>query len=182
MVATQSIRDLCRAYLERKVFLLINDDDDKGLENARALEHYTYNAFIRWARTRQVPLDWDCKRTRILYTQRIMSVAFNIMHPVNTVVRERLVSGDLTFSKFVESKPEELYPDLWTEAIETVAMQRLKKEAATINIDTAPDGAFTCGRCKSKKTTYHSLQTRSADEPMTIFVSCLTCGRRWKTC
>ena len=42
------------------------------------------------------------------------------------------------------------------------------------------DGFFKCGRCKSMKTTYFQMQTRSADEPMTVFVSCLSCGRNWK--
>jgi transcription elongation factor S-II len=39
---------------------------------------------------------------------------------------------------------------------------------------------FTCGRCKSIKTTSTQKQTRSADEPMTVFVLCLSCGKRWK--
>ena len=39
---------------------------------------------------------------------------------------------------------------------------------------------FTCGRCKRNKTTYYQLQTRSADEPMTTFVTCLHCNNKWK--
>jgi DNA-directed RNA polymerase subunit M/transcription elongation factor TFIIS len=39
---------------------------------------------------------------------------------------------------------------------------------------------FTCSRCKSIKTTSTQKQTRSADEPMTVFVLCLNCGKRWK--
>ena len=44
---------------------------------------------------------------------------------------------------------------------------------------------FTCFKCKSagrpdNKCTYYQLQTRSADEPMTTFVTCLQCGCRWK--
>jgi transcription elongation factor S-II len=39
---------------------------------------------------------------------------------------------------------------------------------------------FTCSRCKSTKTTSTQKQTRSADEPMTVFVFCTNCGKRWK--
>jgi transcription elongation factor S-II len=41
-------------------------------------------------------------------------------------------------------------------------------------------GQFKCGKCKSVKTTYYQLQTRSADEPMTTYVTCLGCSNRWK--
>lgn len=39
---------------------------------------------------------------------------------------------------------------------------------------------FRCGRCKQRKTTYYQMQTRSADEPMTTFVTCVNCDNRWK--
>ena len=40
---------------------------------------------------------------------------------------------------------------------------------------------FLCSRCKKRRCTYYELQTRSGDEPMTQFVSCLNCGKKW-TC
>ena len=39
---------------------------------------------------------------------------------------------------------------------------------------------YKCGRCKKRECTFYQLQTRSADEPMTTFVTCLNCGTRWK--
>lgn len=42
------------------------------------------------------------------------------------------------------------------------------------------EGQFKCGKCGSKKTDYYQLQTRSADEPMTTYVTCHGCGSRWK--
>lgn len=39
-----------------------------------------------------------------------------------------------------------------------------------------------CGKCKQRNCTYNQLQTRSADEPMTTFVMCNSCGNRWKFC
>jgi DNA-directed RNA polymerase subunit M/transcription elongation factor TFIIS len=38
---------------------------------------------------------------------------------------------------------------------------------------------FVCGKCKSRKCSYYQLQTRSADEPMTTFVTCTNCNNRW---
>jgi DNA-directed RNA polymerase III subunit RPC11 len=39
-----------------------------------------------------------------------------------------------------------------------------------------------CPKCKNNEAFYMQVQTRSADEPMTIFYKCtvLTCGKRWK--
>ena len=44
----------------------------------------------------------------------------------------------------------------------------------------ADDAVLTCGRCKSSDVVWHELQTRSADEPSTIFCECKKCGNRWK--
>ena len=54
--------------------------------------------------------------------------------------------------------------------------QTLKDEE---DITENEDGLFQCYKCKSKNTTYYSLQTRSADEPMTNFITCLNCKYRW---
>jgi DNA-directed RNA polymerase subunit M/transcription elongation factor TFIIS len=37
-----------------------------------------------------------------------------------------------------------------------------------------------CHSCKQYKVTYYEMQTRSADEPMTCFCTCLNCGKKWK--
>ena len=52
-------------------------------------------------------------------------------------------------------------------------------EAATIGKMEASTDQFLCGKCKNRKCTYYQLQTRSADEPMTTFVTCTVCNNRW---
>jgi len=42
------------------------------------------------------------------------------------------------------------------------------------------EGILQCRKCKSKKTDYYQLQTRSADEPMTTYATCKNCGLKWK--
>ena len=72
---------------------------------------------------------------------------------------------------------QELNPEHWKEYID----KKIKRDASkyNMNIEASTD-MFTCKKCKSKKCTYYELQTRSADEPMTIFVSCLDCGAHFK--
>ena len=38
---------------------------------------------------------------------------------------------------------------------------------------------YKCGRKKKKKCTYYKMQTRSCDEPMTTFITCLNCNNSW---
>ena len=54
-------------------------------------------------------------------------------------------------------------------------------------VNVANDGTFRCTRCSMDRrpacrTTYYQLQTRGADEPMTIFITCHECGRNWREC
>ena len=44
----------------------------------------------------------------------------------------------------------------------------------------ASTDTFNCRKCHSNQCTYYQMQTRSADEPMTTFVTCINCGNRWK--
>ena len=72
---------------------------------------------------------------------------------------------------------QELCPDKWEQLInEKIQRDKYKYETT---IEAATD-TFTCRKCKSKKCTYYQMQTRSADEPMTTFVTCIDCGNRWK--
>ena len=39
---------------------------------------------------------------------------------------------------------------------------------------------YQCVKCKKKKTSFIQVQTRSADEGMTVFVKCQHCGFKWR--
>lgn len=41
------------------------------------------------------------------------------------------------------------------------------------------ESVYPCLKCQSKNVISSEKQTRSADEPMTIFFTCLNCGNRW---
>lgn len=42
------------------------------------------------------------------------------------------------------------------------------------------EGLYTCGNCKSKKTIHVTKQIRAADEPPTVFITCVVCKHKWR--
>ena len=76
--------------------------------------------------------------------------------------------------------PDVLDPDgPWAAAKAKLKHKEILIEQAKAK-DQDYEGAFKCRKCGSKKTDYYQLQTRSADEPMTTYVTCNNCGLKWK--
>jgi transcription elongation factor S-II len=74
-------------------------------------------------------------------------------------------------------------------ATEDIKLKRQKTEEDAFNArrsdwnrihNTFVSGLYFCGKCKGSQTTYTQAQIRSADEPMTVFISCLNCNHSWK--
>jgi transcription elongation factor S-II len=72
---------------------------------------------------------------------------------------------------------QEMRPDKWQKMIEEKSKRDQCKYETEIQAST---DQFICRKCKSKQCTYYQLQTRSADEPMTTFVTCINCSARWR--
>ena len=95
-------------------------------------------------------------------------------------LRRSLLDKRVKTKDVVDMKPHELHPGgPWDTTMTEKIHKDIRKQALAAEL-VNQEGFFTCARCKSRKTTYYQLQTRSADEPMTTFVSCLNCGKNWK--
>jgi hypothetical protein len=89
----------------------------------------------------------------------------------------KLNNGEIAPADFAELSAVELCPKRWKARIEA----QIEKDKHLYSNSGAASIYFYCSGCKKKsKCDYYQLQTRSADEPMTTFVTCLECDRRWK--
>jgi len=126
------------------------------------------------------------------YTDKARSLCFNLKK--NTKLAVSLCLGQVEPTELVHFTAEQLASDDIKQqrratAQKLIDSRRLDWDQANedkinrqcgIQGDLLQASLFTCGRCKSVKTTSTQKQTRSADEPMTVFVLCLSCGKRWK--
>ena len=148
---------------------------------AKKLEIVLWNHTLKKCQADHVPLEWTstfARSFRERYTSRALGLdLYNLK--INESLRSQLQSGELPLKKFVAMTPYEMKPALWEPIFEKIAAKNLRNQSR-VDPDTMPDGLLECRKCKSKKTTYFQMQTRSADEPMTVFASCLKCGNRWK--
>ena len=109
------------------------------------------------------------------------SILFNLKDPKNPDLRRKVLLGQI--------KPENLV----TMSVEGMASNKRQSENILIQLKTlkrcvhdadeeekATTDMFQCSRCRKRKCTYYQMQTRSADEPMTTYVNCVKCNKRWK--
>ena len=87
---------------------------------------------------------------------------------------QRIENNDIDPKNIAYLDPHEIHPEYWEPIIEKFKFREDKvKNIATTDM-------FTCSKCKEKRCTVAQMQTRSADEPMTVFVTCMECGHTFK--
>jgi transcription elongation factor S-II len=150
------------------------DEVLKNEKNTINLEKGIFNFALNEAKNRKVVKKWDNPYFVQIYIDRLRSIFTNLNNPN---ILEQLNSGAIKAHTIAFMTHQEMRPEKWDELI-TAKSKRDKNKFET-NLEAATD-TFTCRKCKSNKCTYMQLQLRSADEPMTTFVTCLSCGNRWR--
>ena len=90
---------------------------------------------------------------------------------------EKITNGTVDPKTYAEMNEVDMWPAKWKETMEKI----IEMEKNMYNQETHASIFLFCSRCKKKsKCTYYQMQTRSADEPMTTFVTCLECDKQWK--
>lgn len=91
--------------------------------------------------------------------------------------KERILEDDALVEQFAFLSEVDLNPGQWQDALE----KAFAREMNTMATQKSASITLYCQRCKKQTSCdYYQLQTRSADEPMTTFVTCLECDKRWK--
>jgi transcription elongation factor S-II len=155
-------------------------EDKFSKDDIRSLEKAIFEAAYNRAVKHYVARSWKAPAFIEIYRQIVRSVFSNI-HPQSPVNNPRLLNrvleGEFKLSEIPSMSSFEMFPEKWFE-LKDKLLQREQKILEG-NKSRATD-QFKCRRCNKRECTYYELQTRSADEPMTCFISCLNCGKEWR--
>ena len=138
------------------------------------IEKGIFNHSIRIADSKNVVKKWENIYFVQIYIDRFRSVYMNLKDPI---IVTKLETGIFKPHEIGTMTHHELSPEKWEKLI---SEKKEKDENMYVPKLDGNTDMFVCRRCKSNKCSYYQLQTRSADEPMTTFVTCVSCGNRWK--
>ena len=138
------------------------------------MEKAIYNFSIKEGINRKIIKKWDSKYFVNIYMSKLWTIFCNLK---NEEIISQLKTGEILPQHFPFMSHQEMNPKQWKELID----KKIKMDESRFNqkLEASTD-MFKCRKCKSKKCTYYEMQTRSADEPSTIFITCLDCGKNWK--
>ena len=145
----------------------------KTEKNAVNLEKGIFNWTIKECTNRKVVKKWENQYFVQIYLDKLKCVYFNL----NEKILTKLFNNEITSQDVAFMTHQELDYDRWEKLIQ--AKNKRTENKCETNIVASTD-TFKCRKCHSKECTYYQMQTRSADEPMTTFVTCIKCDNRWK--
>lgn len=89
------------------------------------------------------------------------------------ILVQRIKDNEIDASNIAFLKVEELHPEKYEKILKKRSIVEAKKK------NKATTTAFKCPKCKNNKTEVEEKQTRAADEPATLFITCTVCGHEW---
>jgi transcription elongation factor S-II len=169
-----SIRTHIQSIIAARLGSYLSADQQADLEKG------VYNAAIQDANAKGVRKHWENPEFADLYKVAARRVVANLdpdAYIGNPRLVQRLQENEFPAHRVPFMTAKELYPEHWQQ----IADEQMKRENTMLEGDKeGGSDMFKCKRCGKSKTKYWEMQTRSADEPMTIFIRCLNCGKEWR--
>ena len=151
-----------------------------NMNKTKIIEESIFRFTCEKSDLRKVIKKWENPIFKKIYINKSRSLYMNLdksSYINNNYLIKKIFSNKFDIKNIAFMTYQELYPEHWKKLLD----EKYKREkAAYEEKPEAMTDMFKCGRCKQKKCTYYELQTRSADEPMTIFITCVHCGNRWR--
>jgi DNA-directed RNA polymerase subunit M/transcription elongation factor TFIIS len=114
---------------------------------------------------------------KAVYEDKLNSIIANltdIKNINNKTLKKDLLSKKINPAYVAFMSPSQLHPKKWLYWVKKKEYKEIRENSIVYS------DAYKCFKCGERKTKVTQAQTRSADEPMTTFVTCLVCYNTFK--
>ena len=123
----------------------------------------------------------ECKKlsTDRKYLTRVRSRVANLGDEDRTDLRAQVIKGTITPEEMASMSAADMASDRLKKLRERFTEETMKENILPEVYGTTTD-LLRCPECKENTCAYNQVQIDRADEPMTTFCLCITCGHRWR--
>ena len=115
------------------------------------------------------------------YLTKGRAISSHLSVPENEEFKLNILKGELIPEQLIKMENNEMISSKEKNNIQKIKDNVFESKRSDWNKEhtKVKEGMYTCYKCKGKRTTTQEIQMRSADEPMTLFVTCVDCGHNW---
>ncbi|KAE9608776.1 hypothetical protein Lal_00020070 [Lupinus albus] len=173
--SNDSVRDKIRELLQEALSKVPGEADEEFMDEVNACDP------IRVSVTVESLLFEKWGPSNGAQKVKYRSLMFNLKDQNNPDFRRKVLLGVIEPERLINMSTSEMASERRKQEIQKLEEKALFECERGAQPKATTD-QFKCGRCGQRKTTYYQMQTRSADEPMTTYVTCVVCNNRWKFC
>jgi len=122
---------------------------------------------------------YDQNYLKPIYDDKVYNILANLdeKHTINNkTFKKEILNGKINPNYVAFMSPSQLHPLKWQYWVKKKEYKEWRQNSI------AYSDAYKCFKCGESKCKISQAQTRSADEPMTTFVTCLVCHNTFKFC
>lgn len=112
-----------------------------------------------------------------IYNDKVYEILHNLdqkSNLENKTLLADIIAGKINPQHVAFLNPQQIHPEQWKQLVEKVKLKEEKKNSI------ATTDLYQCFKCKGRKCQMYMSQTRSSDEAITKFITCMMCGNVWK--
>lgn len=176
-----------RAKISNKISNIFKKSKSKKVPTGKSLDEFVskieygiYDKAVEEATKKNIDISWSNDYFKELYIIYSRNVCLNLntsSYVKNKSLFKEVINQKVKPENIAKMTPQEMFPNQWKMLMD----DKFKRDQHMYEVDkSGATDEFLCRKCNHRECSFYEMQTRSADEPMTIFINCLNCGNRWK--
>jgi len=148
-----------------------------------AIEKNIYDFIENYSENNDIIISFDNNVFKLLYIAKSRQIFHNLdesSYVKNIKLKNLIKKKKIILENICKYEHKELRSLKWKKFNKDIEI--LNSEISDFNKELNTTDQFKCPKCKKNKCVYYQLQTRSADEAITSFITCIYdgCGFTWK--